>query len=174
MTQTVINEGRDLKEIVMLKKDGYRLLSICNLGGRKETLQYSLINPNKSLIQHFLIDTFGKPITSLDTTYFNSKIFEREVNQPHPKPIIEESNINRKWNISSQLNSMNFTFNIGISNGLVENITVNPGFSYRTIERNLMMRDLNHIPNILAKIQFFGMEEINKLLFEKGREFLHD
>lgn len=152
MTGIVLNADKDISDIIELKKEGYGLLSICYLGGNNETVQYSLINHKKPMIQHFTIDTIGKTLVSIDNVYSNAKIFEFEVNQSHFRQIIENDVVANKWSISNNSNSENYNFNFSISEELVEHVNINLGFSYRSIERKLMTYNLDKISNVLAKI----------------------
>lgn len=151
MNKEILNTARDLTNIIKLNKDGYQLLSISYLGGRKVTLQYSLINYHKPALEHFFIDTFGKTLPSIGEIYYNAKIFELEINRIHDN-LIENSTMANNWNISPNLQSLNFTFKFEVSNDRVEHATINQGFSYHIIEKNLMMRDVKDIPNVLAQL----------------------
>ncbi|MHA2099768.1 MAG: NADH-quinone oxidoreductase subunit D-related protein [Candidatus Kariarchaeaceae archaeon] len=152
MTSTILNTDIGLSDVINLVNDGYTLLSIGYLGSIKETVQYSLINHEKSRIKHFTVDTAGKSLASLDDVYSNAGIFEFEVNQSHNRQIIDNSGSSQKWTLSPNFHSEKFRFSFSISDDIIRHVDISPGFSYRNIERNLINKELDTIPNVLAKI----------------------
>lgn len=152
MKRISINNISDFSKIRGLKNKGYNLLSISRLGDELDTIQYSFLNYNNpSMIKHFIVSGVTNKLESIEQSYPNAKIFEFEVNQAGNQ-IIQNDEISRNWSINPQIRNSNFNFKFLISNGIIDNVKLEAGFSYRKIENNLKNRDLNEIPNILAKI----------------------